>query len=201
LRGDRHTRQVVRAASTRGTSTPRTSAMAVITLPDGSAPGRPSSRRTNVMTDTPGAVTSLVASPAASQRPPRVGSSRSISRRYNASTPSAAASRGPKRVADARAPSPRPGCAPGWKAPVSSPVLLWSAPWPHGKPAGGRLEAVAARHPFGWTPAGVTSNRFCSFPPRLDRPAQGVPQEDPSLPPASPGARPSDPERCPLQGC
>ncbi len=47
--------------------------MAVITLTDGSAPGRPSSRRTNVMTDTLGAVTSFVASPAARRRAAKGG--------------------------------------------------------------------------------------------------------------------------------
>ena len=85
------------AASTRGTSTPRTSAMAVISLTGGSAPGRPSSRRTYVMTERPGAVTSFVARPAARRRAAKGGSSGSTSRRCNGSRPSAAASRGTKR--------------------------------------------------------------------------------------------------------
>lgn len=82
------------AACTRATSTPRILATSVTTLEEGSTPGRPSSRRTYVITDRPGAQTSFVASPAASRRAARGGSAGSTSSRYNDSTPSAAAKRG-----------------------------------------------------------------------------------------------------------
>jgi hypothetical protein len=71
--------------------------MAATTLTEGSAPGRPSSRRTYVMTDRPGAVISFVASPAASRRGAKGGTPGSTSRRCNGSMPNTAASRGTKR--------------------------------------------------------------------------------------------------------
>lgn len=85
------------AACTRATSTPRILATSVTTLEEGLTPGRPSSRRTYVITDRPGAQTSFVASPAASRRAAKGGSSGSTSSRYSGSTPSAAARRGTKR--------------------------------------------------------------------------------------------------------
>lgn len=85
------------AACTRATSTPRILATSVTTLEAGPAPGRPSSRRTYVITDRPGAQTSFVASPAASRRAAKGGSSGSTSSRYIGSTASAAARRGTKR--------------------------------------------------------------------------------------------------------
>lgn len=85
------------AASTRVTSTPRTSATAVTTTAEGVAPVRPSSRRTYVITETPGAAISFVARPAARRRAAKGGSSESASSRYKGWTSSAAANRGMKR--------------------------------------------------------------------------------------------------------
>ncbi len=146
------------AASTRETSTPRMPAMAAIASTEGSTPGRPSSRRTYVMTDTPGAVTSFVASPAARRRAAKGGSSESTSSRCNGSTPSAVASRGTKRGRGRSSPVSHTRMRPGLESasfvarssrvsPMASRAACRRSPR-----SSGRAMAVPPHHPFGGHP-------------------------------------------------
>ena len=82
---------------TRASSVPRTAAMAEIAVSVGSEPVRPSSRRTYVITDIPGALISFVARPAATRNAARGGSSGSTSSNRSGSTSKAAASLGTNR--------------------------------------------------------------------------------------------------------
>ncbi|SSC22142.1 Hypothetical protein KLENKIAIHU_723 [Klenkia terrae] len=142
------------AASTRGLSTPRTWLMAAITSGEGSAPGRPSSSRKYVMTDNPGPVTSFVANPAAKRRAARGGSSRSTSRRYKGSTPSAVASLGTKRGR-------------GRSSPVSQTRMRTGLESSRFSASSSRLRPMASRAACRRSPR--SSGRATAAPPSPDR--------------------------------